>query len=78
MCSSSFPYTVETFTHSERMPNPKDTPDPYGHPVYENWARQSPEERVKGLMKAHGTAADEPVCGDFLLFSFAFSYQFSC
>ncbi|CAD0011961.1 unnamed protein product, partial [Aureobasidium pullulans] len=42
------------------MPNPKDTPNPYGHPVYKNWARQSPEERVKGLMKAHGTAADEP------------------
>ncbi|TIA54934.1 hypothetical protein D6C79_00733 [Aureobasidium pullulans] len=48
------------------MPNPKDTPNPYGHPVYKNWVRQSPEERVKGLMKAHGTAADEPRFSDLL------------
>ncbi|KAI5210605.1 hypothetical protein E4T39_00252 [Aureobasidium subglaciale] len=51
------------------MPNPKDTPNPYGHPVYKDWAKKSPEERVKGLMEAHGTASEEPRFSDLLYHS---------
>lgn len=52
------------------MPNPKDTPNPYGHPVYQDWAKKSPYDRVYDLMHAHGTASEGPVCDLFSCHTF--------
>lgn len=56
------------------MPNPKDTPNPYGHPVYKDWAKKSPYDRVYDLMHAHGTASEGPVCDLFSCHTFSLCY----